>query len=66
MKTKTIESLRRWLRAKGFDPGPMDGIEGPLAFAAWSAPQAFDVPFHVLSPKKPIARKGSAQTTTDL
>lgn len=37
---KTIESLQRWLKAKGFDPGPLDGIDGPLTFAAWSAYQA--------------------------
>jgi hypothetical protein len=34
---KTIESLQRWLIAKGFDPGPVDGIDGPLTFAGWSA-----------------------------
>jgi peptidoglycan hydrolase-like protein with peptidoglycan-binding domain len=26
---KTIESLQRWLKAKGFDPGPIDGLDGP-------------------------------------
>jgi len=30
---KTIESLQRWLRAKGFDPGPIDGLDGPWPFA---------------------------------
>jgi hypothetical protein len=33
----TIESLQRWLKAKGFDPGPIDGVDGPLTFAGWSA-----------------------------
>jgi hypothetical protein len=33
----TIESLQRWLKAKGFDPGPIDGTDGPLTFAGWSA-----------------------------
>jgi hypothetical protein len=33
----TIESLQRWLKAKGFDPGPIDGMDGPLTFAGWSA-----------------------------
>jgi hypothetical protein len=33
----TIESLQRWLAAKGFNPGPFDGIDGPRTFAAWSA-----------------------------
>jgi peptidoglycan hydrolase-like protein with peptidoglycan-binding domain len=37
MKTKTIESLQRWLKAKGFDPSPIDGTDGPETFAAWSA-----------------------------
>jgi hypothetical protein len=36
----TIESLQRWLKAKGFDPGPIYGIDGPLTFGAWSAYQA--------------------------
>jgi hypothetical protein len=33
----TIESLQRWLAAKGLNPGPFDGIDGPRTFAAWSA-----------------------------
>ena len=33
----TIESLQQWLKAKGFDPGPVDGLDGPLTFAGWSA-----------------------------
>jgi hypothetical protein len=33
----TIESLQWWLKTKGFDPGPIDGLDGPLTFAAWSA-----------------------------
>ena len=35
---KTIESLQRWLKEKGpeFDPGPIDGVDGPKTFAAWS------------------------------
>jgi hypothetical protein len=39
-KMTTIESLQRWLKAKGFDPGSIDGTDGPLTFAAWSAYQA--------------------------
>ena len=37
---KTIESLQRWLKAKEFDPGPIDGLDGPKTFAAWSVYQA--------------------------
>jgi peptidoglycan hydrolase-like protein with peptidoglycan-binding domain len=37
MKTKTIESLQRWLKAKRFNPGAIDGIDGPNTFDAWSA-----------------------------
>ena len=33
----TIESLQLWLKSKGFDPGPIDGTDGPLTFAGWSA-----------------------------
>ena len=66
MRTKTIKSLQQRLEAKGFNPGPIVGIDGPWTFAAWSAPSALDLPFRVLSPKKPVARKGSAQTTTNL
>jgi hypothetical protein len=33
---KTIESLQRWHKAKGFDPDPIDGLDGPKTFAAWS------------------------------
>jgi hypothetical protein len=36
-KVNTIESLQVWLKAKGFNPGPIDGLDGPLTFAAWSA-----------------------------
>lgn len=34
---KTIESLQQWLKAEGFDPGPIDGADGPNTVAAWSA-----------------------------
>ena len=37
---ETIESLQRLLKAKGFDPGPIDGLDGPKTFAAWSVYQA--------------------------
>src|SRR5271165_4708022 len=37
---KTIESLQRLLKAKGFDPGPIDGLDGPKTFAAWSVYRA--------------------------
>ena len=37
MKTKTIESLQRRFKAKGFDPGPIDGIDGPWTFARTTA-----------------------------
>jgi hypothetical protein len=33
---KTILSLQQWLKAEGFDPGPIDGADGPNTFAAWS------------------------------
>jgi peptidoglycan hydrolase-like protein with peptidoglycan-binding domain len=36
MKTKTIESLQQWLKEKGFNPGPIDGENGPKTFKAWS------------------------------
>jgi peptidoglycan hydrolase-like protein with peptidoglycan-binding domain len=36
----TIESLQRRLKAKGSDPGPTDGIDGPLTSAAWAAYQS--------------------------
>ena len=36
MKTKTIESLQQWLKEKGFNPGPIDGEDGPKTFKAWS------------------------------
>jgi len=36
-KVNTIESLQLWLKAKGFNPGPIDGLDGPLTFAAWAA-----------------------------
>jgi hypothetical protein len=45
---KTIESLQRWLKAKGFRQGPIDGIEGPLAFAGGQLPSVLDLPFRVL------------------
>jgi hypothetical protein len=32
MKTKTIESLQQRLKAKGFNPGLIDGIDGPWTF----------------------------------
>jgi hypothetical protein len=66
MKRKTIESLQQRLKAKGFNPGPIDGIDGPWTFAAWSAPKRLDLPFRVLSPKKAVGRQGWAQITTDL
>jgi hypothetical protein len=66
MKTKTIESLQQRLKAKGFNPGPIDGIDGPWTFGAWSAPSALDLPLRLSLTKKPVARKGSAQTTMDL
>jgi hypothetical protein len=53
---KTIESLQRWLRAKGFDAGPIDGIDGPWTFAAWSAPKRLDLPFRVVSQLKSQSR----------
>jgi peptidoglycan hydrolase-like protein with peptidoglycan-binding domain len=37
MKTKTIESLQRWLKAKRFNPGAIDSIDGPNTFDARSA-----------------------------
>jgi hypothetical protein len=66
MKTKAIESLQQRLKAKGFNPGAIDAIDGPWTFAAWSAPKRLDLPFRVLSPKKPVARQGWAQITMDL
>jgi hypothetical protein len=46
---KTIESLQRWLKAKGFDPGPTDGIEGPFGIRrVVSPPSVLDLPFCVL------------------
>ena len=45
----TIESLQLWLKAKGFDPGPIDGIDGPLTFAAWSAYQAATEPSNAIN-----------------
>jgi soluble lytic murein transglycosylase-like protein len=29
--------LQQWLELKGFDPGPIDGADGPKTSAAWSA-----------------------------
>jgi peptidoglycan hydrolase-like protein with peptidoglycan-binding domain len=34
MKTKTIESLQQWPTEKGFNPGPIDGENGPKTFKA--------------------------------
>jgi hypothetical protein len=36
-KVNTIESLQLWLKSKGFNPGPIDGLDGPQTFAGWSA-----------------------------
>jgi hypothetical protein len=48
VKTKTIESLQQRLKAKGFNPGPIDGIDGRHRFAA---------PVH-LSPNQPLSVTG--------
>jgi hypothetical protein len=32
----TIKSLQQWLKEEGFDPGPIDGADGPNTFKAWS------------------------------
>jgi lysozyme family protein len=37
MSSKLITDVQTFLKSRGFDPGPLDGVEGPLTLKAWSA-----------------------------
>jgi peptidoglycan hydrolase-like protein with peptidoglycan-binding domain len=58
---KTIESLQRWLKAKGFDPGPIDGLNGPKTFAAWAAYQTANVASNESPPAETAPRVETEQ-----
>jgi peptidoglycan hydrolase-like protein with peptidoglycan-binding domain len=44
-----MKTLQQRLKVKGFNPGAIDGIDGPRTFTAWSAPKRLDLPFRVVS-----------------
>jgi hypothetical protein len=40
MSSKLIIDVQTFLKSRGFDPGPLDGVEGPLTEELWPVSDA--------------------------
>lgn len=62
MSSKLIIDVQTFLKSRGFDPGPLDGVEGPLTLKAWLA---FKATMPAVVVPRPAPAPGYSEYTPD-